>query len=115
MNLYLAIAWLILAITVLVWQTLTGDKFWSIPVGEYQISYGWLMFVLVLYNLKRWRDVRRIRKRHRQWQAEQARQMHEERASARRSAPQPADPELKFTDGSARAESEISDRPAASE
>jgi hypothetical protein len=115
MYLYLALAWLVLAVAVLVWQAITGDRHWSIPVGGYQVSYGWFLFLFVLYNLKRWRDVRRARLRYRQWQAEQAHQLADARRHAGRAQPEAPSPELNFTDGRTPAGGPVPDRPAASE
>jgi hypothetical protein len=58
MNLYLALVWLILGIAVLAWQASFPKAGFYLPVGDSQISYGWFMLVLVVYNLLRWWNVR---------------------------------------------------------
>jgi hypothetical protein len=63
MNLFLALAWLLLGVAVLAWQAITGDDRWYFPAGSVRISYAWLMFLFTLYNLARWRTTRASRSR----------------------------------------------------
>jgi hypothetical protein len=106
MNLFLALAWLSLAITVLAWQSLTGDARWYFPLGAYRISYAYIMFLLVAFNLSRWWGVRSARRQRRQLEvAEVLRQ----RKTRRKKSEEPPNPELKFTD---EAPPDVTDRPA---
>jgi hypothetical protein len=95
MNLFLALAWLSLGVTVLAWQTFTGDPRWYVPIGAFRISYAYVMFLLVAFNLKRWWDGRAARVRRRQQQAGTAPRRRFGRRQAKQEAP---DPELDFSD-----------------
>jgi hypothetical protein len=65
MNLILALVWLLLGVTVLVWQALSGNPGLSLPVGSFRLSYGWLMLLFAAYRLSRWWAVRNGRARRR--------------------------------------------------
>jgi heme exporter protein D len=108
MNMFLALAWLLLGITVLTWQQLTGDTSWSIPVGGYRVSYGWFMFLLVVYNLARWRSVRQLRQRNRLVQQENAERSRTRRRSAQDEQP---NPDLNLTEGPTTTRTDITDGP----
>jgi hypothetical protein len=114
MNMFLALAWLLLGITVLVWQALTGNAVWYVRVGEYQISYGWLMFLFVLYNLKRWQDLRTLRRHSRQRQLELAEQQQSAHPREKHVDPEPPNPEFNFTDQTPKPGADVTDKPAAS-
>jgi hypothetical protein len=114
MNLFLGLAWLLLGVTVLAWQTLTGYTGLYLP-GNLRISYGWVMFVLFLYNLKRWWSVRGMRRRQRQLEAELAAQERDRRKNEIRKAEQPPIPEFKFSDKPSPSPADGAGRPAASE
>jgi hypothetical protein len=110
MNMFLALAWLLLGITVLAWQILTGDDVGYLTLRDFRISYGWLMFLAVLYNLKRWRDVRAVRIRNRQRQTEMA----EQQRNVKRVEQEAPNPEFNFTDNPSLPAADVTDRPAAS-
>jgi hypothetical protein len=94
MNLFLALAWLALAITVLAWQWFTGDRRLYFSLGDYLISYAYLMFLLVAYNMSRWWRVRSARRQRRQQEIEGALR---QRNSRRKPREEPPNPELNFT------------------
>jgi hypothetical protein len=98
MNLILAIIWLLLGITVLVWQTVTGDDNWALPLGNYRFSYGWLMLLFVVYNLRRWWTVRATQLQRRHLQMELATRQRNTRWNDRQKPQDPPDPEFQFTD-----------------
>jgi hypothetical protein len=95
MNLFLALAWLSLGITVLVWQAFSGNQSWYLPLGEYRISYGYIMFLLVAFNLNRWWNLRSARWQRRQQQIEVALRQRDPHRQARQ---EPPNPELNFSD-----------------
>jgi hypothetical protein len=109
MNLFLALAWLSLAVTALAWQWFTGDRRWYFSLGNYQISYAYVMFLLVAYNLSRWWSVRSARWQRRQQEMEEALR---QRQARRKTREEPPNPELNFTDAPPPAPPNITDRPA---
>lgn len=100
MNFFLALFWLLLGVSLLVWQALTGDPRARLPVPDCPISYGWFMLVLSAYNLWRWRRERRWRirqqERREQERVAQAMRRHIRQAEAE----EPPNPDFRFTDDS---------------
>jgi hypothetical protein len=96
-NLVLALLWLMLGVTVLAWQTFTGNSVMYLPVGDYRISYGWLMLLLVAYNLRRWWSVRAVHRQRRQTKTGIVSALHR-REKTSPVPPAPPNPELDFSE-----------------
>lgn len=93
-NLVLACLWLAAGIGVLVYEAVTGKL--TYRVLDTNISIGWLILLLALYNLARWWSVRSSEaSRRAAWQMESMR--HRSRADERR-RDEPPDPNFQFTD-----------------
>jgi hypothetical protein len=110
MYLIFALFWLMFGVALLVRQAISGDPGWSMPVGEYRVSWGWLMMVLVVYNLARWWSVRSARAARRR-QSEPL--IHRQDVPANRD-PEPPNPDFDFTDKTLEAprpETRVSERP----
>jgi hypothetical protein len=97
MNLFLALFWLLLGVTVFVLQTFFGETRWYIP-GNFRISYGWVMLLLVLFNLKRWWNMRAAQRERRRLQLELAEQRRDTRRAEGRDSPEPPNPAFNFTE-----------------
>jgi hypothetical protein len=97
MNLFLALFWLICAVMLLAYEQTVGPTSFRLWVGGYHFSYAWLMFLLVLYNLHRWRWMRSYRAKQRA--AEAARALEEQQRRHRSITPAATpDPNFNFTD-----------------
>jgi hypothetical protein len=92
MNLFLALAWLLLGVAVLAWQAITGDARWYLPAGGFRISYAWFMFLFTLYNLARWRTTRASRLRRQQQRERQVALAVRRRDALWRDRPAPQEP-----------------------
>ncbi len=94
MNLFLALFWLICAVMLLVYEHTIGPtrfRLW------HNFSYAWLMFLLVLYNLHRWRWMRSYRAKQRA--AEVARALEEQKRRHHSTTPaKTPNPNFNFTD-----------------
>lgn len=97
MHLFLALFWLVCAITLLAYEHFMGVARFRLHVGDYSFSYAWLMLALVLYDLKRWRSVRAAKIMQRQQDIARARGAWERRRHSPASAG-PPDPNFNFTD-----------------
>jgi hypothetical protein len=57
LNLILAVFWLLFAIVAFAWPALNPDmRPWVIPGTD--LSMGWFLVVLAIYNVVRWRTMR---------------------------------------------------------
>jgi hypothetical protein len=52
-NLFMAVVWLVIGVGLLTWQYLHPENH-DMTIRGTGISFGWLPFLLVLYNLARW-------------------------------------------------------------
>lgn len=84
MNLFLALFWLICAVMLLVYEQTVGPTGFRLGRGKYNFSYAWLMFLLVLYNLHRWRWMRSYRAKQRAIEAAFAKEERERRLACPR-------------------------------
>ena len=99
MNLFLALFWLICAALLLAYEHFVGATRIRLHVRGYSFSYAWLMLVLVLYNLKRWRYERNHRAKQRLLEVARARSEWDRRR--RSTTPfSPPDPNFNFTEES---------------
>jgi hypothetical protein len=65
MNLFLALFWLICAVMLLVYEQTVGPTNFRMHIAGFNLSWAWLMLLLVLYNLHRWRRIRSYRAKQR--------------------------------------------------
>jgi hypothetical protein len=91
MNLLLALVWLLGGIVLLAYQYFTGDK--VLYIRGTNLSVGWLLLALALYNLLRWWQVR-------SYQMQRREEMLFETQRRLRTMPPPRepDPNFNFTD-----------------
>jgi hypothetical protein len=91
-NRILAGVWLAGAIGLFVYEHQTGEQF--LRIRGTNLSVGWLLLVLCLYNLARWVSIRSSRAAQRTVQ-----QAREQRSrSTHRPRPEAPDPNFNFTD-----------------
>jgi hypothetical protein len=93
-NLILAIVWLLGAAVVFAYEMQTGDR--GLRIRGTDLSMGWLLLVLALYNLARWLSIRSGQSAQRAFrqdleQRHRAGQLHQRRE-------EPPDPNFDFTD-----------------
>jgi hypothetical protein len=106
-NLFLALLWLLGAVVVLAYEYFTGEQF--LRIRGTNLSVGWLLLVLGIYNLARWWSLRSYRAEQRAVQTAQANRY---RAAHRERHPgQPPDPNFDFTDRPPPRNPNITDRP----
>jgi hypothetical protein len=97
MNLFLALFWLICAVMLLAYEQTVGPTRFRLGTENHNVSYAWLMFLLVLYNLHRWRWMRSYRAKQRA--AEVARALAEQQRRHHSTTPATTpDPNFNFTD-----------------
>jgi hypothetical protein len=106
MNLILAMLWLVCVVGVFIYEYQTGDR---ILIRGTDLSFGWLLLVLSMYNFARWFSLRSARARQKAIEEVQAQRQLSGRV--RRLRPEePPDPNLDFTD-KPPANRRIQDRP----
>jgi hypothetical protein len=93
MNLILAIVWLVGAAVLFAYERQTGNPWLRIRGTD--LSLGWLLLVLGLYNLARWVSIRSGQAARRAMQ--QAQDQRQQPARFRQRREQPPDPTFDFT------------------
>jgi hypothetical protein len=112
MNLFLAVFWLLLGVSLVTWQQLTGDRRYYLPLAGTEVSYAWLAFVLTVYNLVRYAGVRAARARRREAQLADALRERRDRSRDQTAPAGPPDPNFIFTDDPPRPpDPRLTDRP----
>ncbi|HEY7329766.1 MAG TPA: hypothetical protein VH592_19180 [Gemmataceae bacterium] len=97
MNLFLALFWLICAVMLLVYEHHFGPAAYRMRLGGYNLSWAWLLFLMVFFNLHRWRRMRFYRARQRAAEIARANEEREQRRPSTAIAKTP-DPNFNFTD-----------------
>jgi hypothetical protein len=95
MNLFLALFWLICAVMLLVYEHYFGPARYRMPLVN--LSWAWLMFLMVLYNLHRWHWLRSYRAKQRAAEIARANEEREQRRPSTAITKAP-DPNFNFTD-----------------
>jgi hypothetical protein len=94
MNLILAVVWLVGAGLLFVYEYQTGDQ--RLRIRGTDLSIGWLLLVLGLYNLARWFSSRSGKASERV--LEEMRTRHHQGRHSQPRAEEPPDPNFNFTD-----------------
>jgi hypothetical protein len=97
MNLFLALFWSLCAVVLFAYEQFIGAATFRIRVGGSSFSAAWLMLVLALYNVARWRSNRSYRAEQRAIEIARANREWERRREHRQPA-EPPDPNFNFTD-----------------
>jgi hypothetical protein len=93
-NLILALAWLAGAVALFIYEHQTGER--HLIISGTDLSIGWLLVALSLYNLARWVSTRSSRAAQRALQEAHAQRYRATHRPERRD--EPPDPNFNFTD-----------------
>lgn len=97
MNLFLAIVWLLLAAILFVYERSHGPIEMRIRLGGLNLSMGWIMLLLGIYNIARWYSMRAYRNEQRALFAALRQRLLQQRGPRDEPYREP-DPNFRFTD-----------------